>query len=200
MKKIKKILSYTVFWLIQCTWGIIMTLIGAVVALGLILTGHKPKRMGPAIYFEVGENWGGLSLGGFFLCSRNASEKTKEHEFGHTIQNLILGPFMPFLIVIPSAARYWLFQLNTPLKRAIYVSLLLLATLALSTMGAAIFALIGGFKIIVILFEILRLYFVLMVLWLNIFELPNFTECSRPEYNKAWFENWASKIGEKKED
>jgi hypothetical protein len=29
MKKVKKFLSYTVFWLIQCTWGIIMTLIVA---------------------------------------------------------------------------------------------------------------------------------------------------------------------------
>ena len=29
------------------------------------------------------------------------------HEFGHSFQNAILGPFMIFLVSIPSAIRYW---------------------------------------------------------------------------------------------
>ena len=106
----KKILSYTVYWILQCTWGIIMTFIGAVAALGLIITGHKPKHMGPTVYFEVGEGWGGMELGGFFLCSKNSSMHTKYHECGHGIQNIIWGPLMPFVVCIPSAARYWLFN------------------------------------------------------------------------------------------
>lgn len=60
MSKVKVIL----FWLISCTWGAIMTSIGAVVALVLICTGHA-------------------------------------------IQNIILGVFMPFVVCIPSAVRYW---------------------------------------------------------------------------------------------
>lgn len=29
------------------------------------------------------------------------------HEWGHGIQNIILGPLMPFLVAIPSCIRYW---------------------------------------------------------------------------------------------
>ena len=32
---------------------------------------------------------------------------TLNHEFGHSIQNCYLGLFMPFLVAIPSAIRYW---------------------------------------------------------------------------------------------
>ena len=200
----KKILSYIVFWLIQCTWGAIMTTIGAVAALVLLVTGHKPKTMGPVVYFEVGEGWGGLALGGFFLCSRGSSLHTKYHECGHGLQNLIWGPLMPFVVCIPSAARYWLFNFKTPLARAIYTSVLLLAALAVTTGGAVIFALIGGFKAIVILFEVLRLYFISLVLWLNTSQLPQFYDGKRPAYDSVWFEGqatrWGEKVYEKKED
>ena len=203
MKKVKKILSYTVFWLIQCTWGIIMTLIGAIIALGLILTGHKPKTMGPTVYFEVGENWGGLELGGFFLCCRNAPMETKYHECGHSIQNMIWGPLMPFIICLPSAARYWLFNFNSPIKRAAYVSLLLLAIIFITTGGAVAFALIGGLKILVIILEVLRMYGILLIIWLNACEVPKFYQ-NRPNYDDVWFEGqatrWGTKIYEKKED
>ena len=87
----KKFLSYFIYWLIQYTWGLLLTLVGAVTALILLITGHKPKLLGPTVYFEVGENWGGLELGGFFLCCRNASPQTKYHECGHGIQNMIWG-------------------------------------------------------------------------------------------------------------
>ena len=200
----KKFLSYFVYWLIQCTWGLPMTLIGAIVALGLIITGHKPKHLGPTVYFEVGENWGGLELGGFFLCCRNSGMSTKYHECGHSIQNMIFGPLMPLVVCIPSAARYWLFNFNSPLARAIYTSILLLASIAVTTSGAVVFALIGGFKTIVILFEVFRLYFISLVLWLNTSELPQFYNGKRPDYDSAWFEgqasSWGEKIYKKKED
>ena len=103
MSKIKVIL----FWLISCTWGAIMTSIGAVVALVLICTGYRPHRFHHLIYFEVGYGWGGVELGAFFVVSRGASLHTKKHEAGHAIQNIILGVFMPFVVCIPSAVRYW---------------------------------------------------------------------------------------------
>ena len=200
----KKILSYTVYWILQCTWGIVMTFIGAVVALGLIITGHKPKLMGPTVYFEVGEGWGGMELGGFFLCSKDSSMRTKYHECGHGIQNIIWGPLMPFVVCIPSAARYWLFNFTTPLARAIYVSCIMIATVLLTTSGACIFALIGGFKAIVIIFEVIRLYFLSLVIWLNVFQLPQFYDGKKPNYDNVWFEGQATKWGtalyEKKED
>lgn len=200
----KKFLSYFVYWLIQCTWGIIMTAIGAVVALCLLVSGHKPKTLGPAIYFEFGEGWGGLSLGGFFFCSKDSSMSTKYHECGHGLQNLVLGPFMPFAVCIPSAARYWLYCLDNPVKRALFVAGIMVAAILLTASGACIFAMIGGFKAIVIAFEVIRLYFLSLVIWLNAFQLPQFYNDNYPDYDKIWFESqatrWGAKIYGKKED
>ena len=103
----KKILLYIGFWLVSLTWGCIMTAIGLVAAIILLITGHKPHLHGPSIYFEVGTGWGGIELGAFFITCKNASERTRCHELGHGLQNLIWGPLMPFVICIPSAARYW---------------------------------------------------------------------------------------------
>ena len=103
MKTVKVIL----FWLLSLTWGAVMTLCGAVVALALMVTGHRPRRFHCLVYFEVGSGWGGFELGAFFVVCRDAGLSTKQHESGHGIQNLIFGPFMPFVVSIPSAIRYW---------------------------------------------------------------------------------------------
>lgn len=102
----KKILYYT----LSCTWGVIMTLIGAIVTLFLFCIGYKVHRHGGCFYTEIGESWGGLELGLFFLCNKGASKHIKDHEFGHSLQNCIWGPLFPFVIAIPSAIRYWLIE------------------------------------------------------------------------------------------
>lgn len=84
-----------------------MTLTGLIVAVALICLGHKPKRWGGCLCFNVGENWGGLSLGLVMIVSKRDLESTKNHEFGHAIQNCRYGVFMPFVVCIPSAIRYW---------------------------------------------------------------------------------------------
>lgn len=84
-----------------------MSLIGAMASLVLLIIGYKPKKFYHIIYFEVGEDWGGLELGCFFICNKNSNLHIKQHEAGHGIQNIIFGPIMPFLICIPSAIRYW---------------------------------------------------------------------------------------------
>lgn len=95
------------YYILNFTWGLPMNLIGAIVALALILTKHKPKKHCGCIYFEVGKSgWGGLELGCFFLCSPGASLHTKNHEYGHSLQNALWGPLFPFVIAIPSAIRY----------------------------------------------------------------------------------------------
>lgn len=103
MRTLKAIL----FWILSLTWGLPMTLVGIVCALALLITGHKPKRFHYFIYLEVGEGWGGFEAGCFFFCSKNSSLHLKQHEAGHGIQNIILGPLMPFIVSIPSAVRYW---------------------------------------------------------------------------------------------
>lgn len=102
-----KKLSKHAFYLLSWTWGLPMTLIGAIVMLVLIIFGKKPKKWGYSYYIEVGEKWGGLELGMFFLTNKNPTTMTKTHEFGHGVQNCYFGFLMPFLVSIPSAIRYW---------------------------------------------------------------------------------------------
>ena len=97
--KLGKGLYYTLTF----TWGIITTLAGTIVALAMLITGHRPKKWGYAWYFEAGKNWGGASIGPFFITNRGAGDHLKNHELGHTIQNCYYGPFMPFLVSIPSS-------------------------------------------------------------------------------------------------
>lgn len=103
-----KILKGIGFWAASCTWGIIMTLVGAIVALALLVTGHKPKSLfGWYVCFEVGSGWGGFSMGPFIVVAKDVSLQTRQHEAGHGLQNIMLGIFMPFIVSIPSAIRYW---------------------------------------------------------------------------------------------
>lgn len=102
-----RILKAILFWLLSLTWGLPMTLFGAICALGLLITGHKPQRFHYFIYFEVGESWGGFEAGGFFFVNKHPTLHIKQHECGHGVQNIILGVFMPFLVSIPSCIRYW---------------------------------------------------------------------------------------------
>lgn len=100
-----------------------MTLIGALVALGLLITGHKPKLFHYFVYFEVGRNWGGFEAGCFFFANENVSLHTKQHEAGHGLQNIIFGVFMPFVVSIPSAARYWYREYLVRVKKKLYSDL-----------------------------------------------------------------------------
>ena len=94
------------FYLLSCTWGLPMTLCGALVIGILRLCGHPVRRFGVCRYIEIGERWGGLELGIFFLKDRNSSVHICIHESGHAVQNILYGPLMPFLVSIPSAIRY----------------------------------------------------------------------------------------------
>ena len=93
--------------MLSFTWGIISSAAGTIVAAGMILTGHKPKKYGLCCSFEAGKNWGGFSMGPFFVTQRGASARLKNHEHGHALQTCIYGPLMPFVISAPSSCRYW---------------------------------------------------------------------------------------------
>lgn len=100
------------FYLLSFTWGLPVTLVGLVVALVLRIAGHKPTKYGYCLHFEVGNSWGGVNMGIVFLTSKNPSTRTKNHEVGHALQNCYWGFLMPFVIAIPSAARYWYRELK----------------------------------------------------------------------------------------
>ena len=106
----KKFWSYFVFYLIQWTWGILMNVVGALVALVMLCTGHKPYRCGPYVYFRTKWDFGGLELGMFFIIGEHCDDCAC-HEMGHGLQNLWFGPLSVFLS-IGSAARYWYRELK----------------------------------------------------------------------------------------
>ena len=95
------------FYILSLTWGLPLTLVGAGVALVLTLKGYKPKLYAYGVYYEMGERWGGLNLGLFCFTQKDAPKSTKNHEFGHALQNCLYGIFTPFIVTIPSAIRYW---------------------------------------------------------------------------------------------
>lgn len=94
------------WWIIQCTWSLPMTLIGCIVALCLVIFGKKkPVKYGWCYCFECDVNWG-LELGVFFIAPPK-SKSTKNHEHGHAIQNIYLGPFAVTCVSLPSCIRFW---------------------------------------------------------------------------------------------
>ena len=109
LRKPNSDLSDKEFYLRSFTVGLPVTLGGAIVAAGLLITGHKPERFGNCINFTVGKSWGGSSAGIFMFTCRKASRRLKEHEHGHGIQNCFYGPLMPF-VNLHSTSRY-LFRL-----------------------------------------------------------------------------------------
>ena len=194
----KKIISYIVYWIIQCTWGIIMTTVGAVTASVLLILGYKPKNFGPTIYFEVGENWGGVELGGFFICSKDASIATKLHECGHSIQNLMFGPLMPFIVSIPSAIRYWLRTLApSRIGKSLFNLYFLLTAIIVTTLLACITGPVLHWRIITIGIELIRIYFLILSIWLTSIEIPKYDKHIYVPYDGIWFEKQASFLGEK---
>jgi hypothetical protein len=103
------------YYALACTWGIIMTVIGAVVSgiLAIAKLFLKDKITFRPYHWVYGISvgpayWGGLELGLCFLRDhRSASTRLEAHEFGHTFQNTLFGPLFIFLVWIPSAVWYW---------------------------------------------------------------------------------------------
>ncbi|MBQ9484260.1 MAG: hypothetical protein IJU82_08725 [Ruminiclostridium sp.] len=98
------IFKRVIFTVLQCTWGILQTLAGAAVFLVLIKRKHFIYRAGVATLWQRGES---LSLGLFFFVSEQASEDRRNelcaHEYGHSVQSVILGPLFLPVIGLPSS-------------------------------------------------------------------------------------------------
>lgn len=101
-----KVIKTIGFYFVSFTWGIVMSIIGLIIATALWICGKKGKRFYYCYRFEFGESWGGISLGPFIFTSKNPTLHTLQHEHGHSIQNLMLGILFPFIVGIPSGIRY----------------------------------------------------------------------------------------------
>jgi hypothetical protein len=96
-----------IYYILNFTWGLPMTLIGGLVALVLIIAGEKPRKRTSGIAFRVWScDWGGFSLGPVVVTDTMPTESLVNHEIGHSCQNAVYGPFMIF-ISIASCVRYW---------------------------------------------------------------------------------------------
>lgn len=180
------------YYILNCTWGCIMTLIGAVVALALLCVGKKPQKHAGCTYFNVGKSWGGMELGCFFLTDSNDSTPTKNHEFGHSLQNCLWGPLFPFVVCIPSAIRYWLREFKTQKSKKIYAVIL---TVCLILVGICIT--LSPFVVFDILGYLVMMYAIVICLWLFGKEIPQYASDKYIPYDKIWFEGQATEWGTK---
>lgn len=109
--KIRNTVNYILYTFLQLTWGICHNLLGML--LWLILTVVNPKRKREYYHGAILTHWKfsfSMGLGMFIFYGHEGTEEEKEvkvHEYGHTIQSIILGPFFLFVIGIPSVV--WAF-------------------------------------------------------------------------------------------
>lgn len=177
-----------------------MSTIGLIVGLALTITGHLPKVFHGRLYWEVGKNWGGLDLGCFFVCSKGSSVSLKQHEAGHGLQNIIFGPFFPFIIGIPSALRYWLREMKTQKDKTLFgfivwligfmagaILICLSASTALNSGLHEIFLEIRALHIFVdILGKAVLFYGCGLGVWLMFFETPKYSNDKYVPYDAFW--------------
>lgn len=102
-----KYIKAFIFYLLQFTWGFLQNFVGLILFLSLRKEKHE-KFFGSLITLveSKGKNWGGISFGCFIfinaLREKDSLATTSVHEYGHTIQSMLLGPFYLFAVGIPS--------------------------------------------------------------------------------------------------
>ena len=99
MQKVKRGL----YLLVQCTWGLLQTLVG----LGFFIANRKCAHGWYRCAMDTKWNAkGGLSLGMFIFTPKDEvpnARLIRVHEYGHTIQALLLGPLMLLVGIISVA-------------------------------------------------------------------------------------------------
>lgn len=107
-EKIPKALRAALFYLLQWTWGLPQNLFGALTA--LVLKGERTRYHGALVtlYRPVKflSNRNGFSLGTFIFMPEawpdNVKKQLVVHEYGHTVQSMILGPLYLPIVGLPS--------------------------------------------------------------------------------------------------
>lgn len=183
------------YWLWSWTWGVIMTAIGAVIALGLLVTGHKPHIFHYNVYFQFGRGWGGVNFGAFFFLSETMAEQDKQHEAGHGLQNLVFGVFMPFVVGLPSAIRCLIRGYNQNTKKLI--SGLITGIAAAVGVAVSLAGFICGITWLGVIGLLFTVYALGMAWWLFGKEIPQYENGAHVDYDAVWFEGSATRLGEK---
>lgn len=99
-KKKYSVLKRILITALQLTWGLPQTAAGFIVFLANLKEPHEWYR--GAVRTVWKDKTHGVSMGLFiFTCSGGGYHMT-EHEYGHCMQSLLLGPLYFFIIGIPS--------------------------------------------------------------------------------------------------
>lgn len=119
MKKSVRMIAKTSYWLVQLTWGSLTTFVGLATLLVLKAAKKKVEKNCFGFVIEVGDcDWGGVSLGPVAITATYSSmnerymKHIRRHEFGHSVQQLVLGPLFLLLVALPSVIRYWHVRLH----------------------------------------------------------------------------------------
>ena len=87
----------------QCLWGFPQSLVGAVI---FLLNLRRPHRLYHGAVVTEWKYKSSVSLGLFvFLAAAKSSEAQQRilvHEYGHTVQSLVLGPLYLLAVGLPS--------------------------------------------------------------------------------------------------
>ncbi len=114
-RTVKHVWFRVFFYLLQFTWGLPVNLFGALAYLWFAVMGCRQERFHLArITYAPSRLPGGLSLGIFLFIAVKKERDTPEnwtrantiHEYGHTLQVLLLGPLYWFVIALPSVLWY----------------------------------------------------------------------------------------------
>ena len=98
MKKLFEIIKKVLFAAVQFTWGLPQTLCG----LFVFLASEGKTDSYRCAVCKAWSHGSGLSLGLFLFVPEGASGRITAHEYGHSLQSLILGPFYLPVIGLPS--------------------------------------------------------------------------------------------------
>ena len=172
------------YYLIQWTWGLPMNIIGGIACLVCAICKCPIQKYRNGVEILVNNNFGGLELGMFFIRGKDCPGVCP-HEYGHGIQHLWWGPLFPFVIGLPSAARYWLRKQKTQKDKKQFVS----SIFAVVTLCCIILcgAGIGWTWILPIIAGCAFLYTLILCGWLLFIETPKYAE-NPPKYDDIWFE------------
>ncbi|MBQ3848218.1 MAG: hypothetical protein II748_05135 [Clostridia bacterium] len=88
-----------IYWILQWTWGIIQNVIGLLVWL---ILGREGKESFCGASVRKWNIRGSMTLGMFIMMDRKHGHDVLVHEYGHTIQSIILGPLYLLVIGLPS--------------------------------------------------------------------------------------------------
>ena len=95
------------FYTLQWTWGIIVNLVGFLIYMVLTkILGCQSHPYGEATYVILPWELNCGFSAGLYIFISPKSEKVLPHEYGHSIQNAVYGPFN-LIIVISSIVRFW---------------------------------------------------------------------------------------------